>query len=426
MMSLATSVREKLFQIWRNKEIRDKLWFSLMVILVFRIMAAVPVPGVPLDALKQFFGDSNFGQVLSLVSGGVLENATLVAIGLGPYINASVIFQLLGSVVPKIEQLQKEGARGRKVINMYTRLLTIPLAILQSLVIYSILQQYGIISKLEPIALVNMVASLTAGAAIMMWMGELISEKGFGGGSSLLIFAGIIAAIPGGFQSTVGDLTTTDFITIGGSYLLIIMLVVFITQAERQIPVQYARRVRSTGPTVGSNLPIKINQSGVMPVIFALSFLSFPQLIAQFLTGDSIPDNIKNAATWLVDWLADPVSYNILLFVFIVLFSLFYTFVVFNPGRVAENLQKQAAFIPGVRPGTQTVKYLTTVAGRLAILGSLFLAGIALLPNVAQELGFLTQTVFSGTGLLIAVGVILDVRRQIQSMVVTQSYESYL
>jgi preprotein translocase subunit SecY len=425
-MSLVSSMREKILQLWKNKEIRDKLWFTLMVIVVFRIMAAVPVPGVPLDALKQFFGGSSFGQVLSLVSGGVLENATLVAIGLGPYINASVIFQLLGSVVPKIEELQKEGAQGRKVINMYTRLLTVPLAIMQSLVIYSILQQYGIMSKLEPLALVNMVATLTAGAVIMMWMGELISEHGFGGGSSLLIFAGIMAGIPGSLKTNVGSLTSADLVTLGGSYLLIIMLVVFITQAERLIPVQYARRVRAAGPTVGSNLPIKINQSGVMPVIFAMSFLSFPQLIAQFLTGASIPDSIKNGASWLVTQLGNPVTYNALLFIFIVMFSLFYTFVVFNPGRVAENLQKQAAFIPGVRPGAQTVKYLTVTAGRLAILGSLFLAGIALVPNVAKELGILSQTVFSGTGLLIAVGVILDVRRQIESMIVTQSYESYL
>lgn len=424
-MSSIDSIREKLLQLWKNKEIRDKLWFTLMVIVVFRLMAAVPVPGVPLNALKQFFGDSNFGQVLSLVSGGVLENATLVAIGLGPYINASVIFQLLGSVVPKIEELQKD-TQGRKVINMYTRLLTVPLAILQSLVIYSILQQYGIIDKLEPLALVNMVGTLTAGAVIMMWMGELITERGFGGGSSLLIFAGIMAGIPGSLKANVGTLTSADLLTIGASYLLIIMLVVFVTQAERRVPIQYARRVRAAGPTVDSNLPIKINQSGVMPVIFAMSFLSFPQLIAQFLSGGSIPDGIKNGAARLVELLSSPVTYNALLFIFIVAFSLFYTFVVFNPTRVSENLQKQAAFIPGVRPGAQTAKYLTSTAGKLAILGSLFLAGIALVPNVAKELGFLSQTVFSGTGLLIAVGVILDVRRQIESMIVTQSYESYL
>lgn len=425
-MSATSSIRAKVLQMWRNKEIRDKLWFSLMIIVVFRFMAAVPVPGVPLDALKRFFGDSSFGQVLSLVSGGVLENATLVAIGLGPYINASVIFQLLGSIIPKIEELQKEGAQGRRVINMYTRLLTVPLAILQSLVIYSILQQYGIMTKLEPLALTNMVATLTAGAVIMMWLGELVSENGFGGGSSLLIFAGIMAGVPGSLKTNAGVLTTNDLLIVAAVYFVIIMLVVFITQAERPVPVQYARRVRAAGSGIGGSLPVKINQSGVMPVIFAMSFLSFPQLIAEFLTGGKVPDWIKNAAQWLVGQLSNSFTYNALLFVLIILFSLFYTFVVFNPTEIAENLQKQAAFVPGVRPGAQTVKHLTGIAGKLAVLGALFLACIALVPNIAKELGLLSQTVFSGTGLLIAVGVVLDVRREIEAMIVTQSYESYL
>lgn len=425
-MSAVAAFREKLGQIWKNKEIRDKLWFSLMIIVVFRVMAAVPVPGVPLDALKQFFGDSGFGEVMSLVSGGVLENATIVAIGLGPYINASVIFQLLGSVVPKIEQLQKEGAQGRKVINMYTRLLTVPLAIMQSLVIYSVLRQYGIMTELEMMDLINMVSTLTAGAIIMMWMGELVSESGFGGGTSLLIFAGILAGIPGSLQANLGAIPGGELIVIVVSALLLIFVVVFVTQAERLVPIQYARRVRATGPKVESNIPIKINQSGVMPVIFAMSFLSFPQLIAQFLSGGNIPEGIRNTSSWIVTQLENPVTYNSLLFLFIVLFSFFYTFVVFNPNHVAENLQKQAAFIPGVRPGKQTAKYLSAAAMRLAVVGSLFLAGIAIIPSIAMETGLLSRTLISGTGLLIAVGVILDVRRQIESMIVTRSYESYM
>ena len=425
-MSAVTAFREKIVQMWKNKEIRDKIWFSLMIILVFRIMAAVPVPGVPLDALKQFFGDSGFGEVMSLVSGGVLENATMVAIGLGPYINASVIFQLLGSVIPKIEQLQKEGAQGRKVLNMYTRLLTIPLAIMQSLVIYSVLRQYGIMSELDTLELINMVSTLTAGAAIMMWMGELVSESGFGGGTSLLIFAGILAGIPGSLQANLGAIPGGDLVILVVSVLVLIFVVVFVTQAERLVPIQYARRVRSAGPKVESNIPIKLNQSGVMPVIFAMSFLSFPQLIAQFLSGDTIPEAVRNISAWIVMQLDNPVTYNGILFVLIVLFSFFYTFVVFNPNHVAENLQKQAAFIPGVRPGKQTAKYLTAAAMRLAVVGSLFLASIAIVPSIATEMGLLSRSLISGTGLLIAVGVVLDVKRQIESMIVTRSYESYM
>lgn len=425
-MSTISDIREKLLQIWKNKEIRDRLWFSLIILLVFRLFAAVPVPGIPLDALKEFFGDSAFGEVLSLVSGGVLENATLVAIGLGPYINASVIFQLLGAVIPKIEELQKEGAQGRRKINRYTRFLTVPLAIMQSLVIYTVLQQYGIVTSLGTLELVNMVVTLTSGAMLMMWMGELVSENGFGGGSSYLIFLGILAGIPGSLMTNTQKMQGSEYLVLVVSMLALVMLVVFITQAERHVPIQYARRVRSAGPTVESYIPIKLNQSGVMPVIFAMSFLTFPQLVSPFLTSANMPEQIQNAANWLTTVLSNPVVYNSLLFVFIIVFSFFYTFVVFNPSHVAENLQKQGAFIPGVRPGKQTVKYLTASATRLAVLGSIFLALVAILPSIAVEVGIIASAIFSGTGLLIVVGVVLDIRRQIDSMIVSRSYESYL
>ncbi|MBN1619030.1 preprotein translocase subunit SecY [Candidatus Dojkabacteria bacterium] len=425
-MSKLDEFREKILSIFRNKEIRDKLWFSLLILLVFRIMAAIPIPGLPLDSLKKFFGGSDFGQVMSLVSGGVLENATLVAIGLGPYINASVIFQLLGSLIPQLEELQKEGARGRKIINTYTRILTVPLAILQSFIIYTILQRYGIIDKLEVLDLVNLISSLTAGALLMMWFGELISEQGLGGGSSFLIATGILAGIPGSLKTNFGSTTTNQIVVFIVSVLLVLVGVIFITEAERHINIQYARRVRSNGPVAESHIPMKLNQAGVMPVIFAMSLLSFPELLSQFLTGDNIPDWITNSLSWLVTQLDNPYVYNILLFSFIVAFSFAYTFVVFNPSDVAENLQKQAAFIPGIRPGDKTVKYLTTSATRLALLGSTFLALIAILPSIAKETGLVSSVIISGTGLLIVINTVLDVRRQINSMVVTRNYESYL
>jgi len=425
-VSSLEGIREKVFQIFRNKDIRNKIKFSLLVLIFFRIMAAVPVPGVPLDALKQFFGDSGFGEVMSLVSGGVLENATMVAIGLGPYINASVIFQLLGSVIPKIEELQKEGAQGRRVINMYTRFLTVPLAIMQSFVIYSVLQQYGIMSELSALDLVNMIATLSAGAVVMMWMGELVSEMGVGGGSSLLIFAGILSGIPGSLKTNLLSMGGAEVAVLVGSVVALLLAVVFVTQAERRGPIQFARRVRSVGAAAESHIPLKLNQSGVMPVIFAMSLLSFPQLIAQFLVGDNIPEVIRNASGWLMTHLENPYTYNGLLFVFIFGFSIFYTFVVFNPANVSENLQKQAAFIPGVRPGQQTTKYLSRSAMRLAVVGAIFLAVIAILPSIAQEMGLISSSIISGTGILIVVGTVLDMKRQVESMVVTRSYESYL
>lgn len=427
-MSALSDFRQKLLQIWNNKDIRDKIWFSIMVIIVFRVLAAIPVPGLPLDALEQFFGGSTAGDMISMVSGGTLQNATLVAIGLGPYINASVIFQLLGSVIPKIEELQKEGARGRQIINMYTRILAVPLAILQSFVIYSLLKspEVGIIQELPTLELVNLIASLTAGSIIMMWLGELVAESGLGGGSSLIISVGILAGIPVSLRANIASMDTQGILLLVGAIVLIIVAVIFILEAERQIPIKFARRVRSMGPTVESHIPLKLNQSGVMPVIFSLSLLGFPQLLAQYLTGENIPDQIRDASQWVTTQLENPTTYNILLFVLIVLFSFVYTFVVFNPTNIAENLQKQGAFIPGVRPGRQTVNYLSASAGRLMILGSLFLAAVAVLPSVATQTGLVSSAIVSGTGLLIVVGTLLDIKRQINSMVVTRSYESYL
>lgn len=389
-------------------------------------MAAVPVPGVPLDSLKDLFGDLGFGEVLSMVSGGVLENATIVAIGLGPYINASVILQLLSSVIPKLEELQKEGEQGRKMINMYTRFLTVPLAVLQSFVIYTGLRQFGIMEELGALDLTLMVATLTGGALIMMWLGELISESGLGGGSSLIIALGILAGIPGSVKNNVAAMDELEVLILVVSAIILVLAIVFITQAERQVPIQFARRVRSIGAAAESHIPLKLNQSGVMPVIFAISMLSFPQLIARFLTSDKIPDFIKNTSEWLVTQLDNPYIYNVTLVILIIVFSMFYTFIVFNPAKIAENLQKQAAFIPGVRPGHSTVQYLTASAARLSISGAVFLAVIAVLPSIAKELDIISSNIISGTGLLIVVGTMLDMKRQVESMVVTRSYESYL
>lgn len=425
-MASLTEIRNTLGQIVRNKEIRSKILFSLVILIVFRFMAAVPVPGLPENALQKFFGDSGFGDVLSLVSGGVLENATIVAIGLGPYINASIIFQLLGSVIPKIEELQKEGEQGRRVINLYTRLLTVPLAVLQSFVIYSVLQQYGIMEALSGWDLVNMISTLTAGALIMMWLGELISESGIGNGSSFIIMAGILAGIPGSLQANLSATSQSKSWIVVLFFLVILIGVVIINVAERKVKIQYARRVRSTGTAAGSHIPLKLNQAGVMPVIFALSLLSFPQLAGRFLTGDWIPEFISNASSWVTVQLENPIVYNLLLALTIIFFSFFYTFVVFNPANIAENLQKQGAFIPGIRPGKQTEKYLTKSAMRLNILGAVFLAIIAILPSIAQQLGYISSAVISGTGLLILVGVVLDMKSQIESLIVTRSYESYL
>lgn len=418
-------MKDRIKSIFKTKEIRNKIIFSLLILLIYRVLSAVPVSGIPADALVELFKGTQFGDILSTVSGGVLESATIVAIGLTPYINASIIFQLLGTVIPKLQELRKEGPEGRRKISMYTRLATVPLAILQSFVIYSTLRGFGLIGTLGTLELAVMAATLTAGAVIMMWMGELISEDGIGGGTSYLIMLGILSGIPGTIRTnflTMDPLQKSFFI--GFSVLLIIATIV-ITQTERRVPIQYSRRVRAGG-AMDSYIPIKLTQSGVMPVIFAMSLFSFPQLIGKFLVSKDYSEDITMWGNRVLELMNNQYLYNISVFVLIVAFSFFYLTVVFNTDELAENLQKQGAFIQGIRPGNETSEYLRKVSFRLAAVGALFLALVSILPNIFINTGFITATVISGTGLLIVVGVVLDMKRQIESMMIVRSYDKYL
>jgi preprotein translocase subunit SecY len=308
---------------------------------------------------------------------------------------------------------------------MYTRLLTVPLAVLQSFVIYSTLRGFGLVDQLDTLSLITMSATLTAGSIIMMWLSELISENGLGGGSSYLIFLGIIAGIPGTIRNNLRLMDNLQTIIFFVFTIILVAAVVYITQAERRIPTQYSRRVR-VGGAKESYIPIKLTQTGVMPVIFAISLLSFPQLIAQFLISKDYSEKITNISQWILDFLTNDIYKNVLTFVLIIGFSFFYLTVVFNTEELAENLQKQGAFIPGIRPGQSTAQYLRKVAFRLTAVGSLFLALIAILPNILISTGILTTTIVSGTGLLIVVSTVLEIKREIESMSVVRSYDKYL
>ena len=406
-------------------EIRKKIVFSLIILLAYRFLAAIPVAGIPADAIKQLFEGSNFGDLLSTVSGGVLETASIAAIGLSPYINASIILQLLGTVIPKLEELRKEGPEGRRAVSMYTRLLTVPLAIMQSFVIYSTLRGFGLIGQLEILQLVTMIATLTAGSILVMWFAELTSESGIGGGSSYLIFLGIIAGIPGTISSNFMLMDTLQKAVFIFVTLALIVSVVYVSEAQRKIRVQYSRRVR-TGGAMDSYIPIKPTQFGVMPVIFAISLLSFPQLIGKFILSRDLSEGIIDFTTKAMTLLDNPYFNNIMTFVFIVGFAFFYLTVVFKTDELAENLQKQGGFIQGIRPGKQTSEYLRKVAFRLATLGAVFLGFISILPNILIYLNLMTVTVITGTGLLIMVSVVLEIKRQISSMIVVRDYERYL
>jgi len=420
-----TNIKDRVKSLFKTKEIRNKIIFSLLILLIYRILSAVPISGIPAEALVELFKGTQFGDILSTVSGGVLESATIVAIGLTPYINASIIFQLLGTVIPKLQELRKEGPEGRRKISMYTRLATVPLAILQSFVIYSTLRGFGLVGTLSPMELTVMAATLTAGAVVMMWMGELISEDGIGGGTSYLIMLGILSGIPGTIRTnflTMDPLQKAFFI---GISVLLIVATIVITQTERRVPIQYSRRVRAGG-AMESYIPIKLTQSGVMPVIFAMSLFSFPQLIGKFLVSKDYSEDITMWGNKILEMMNNQYIYNISVFVLIVAFSFFYLTVVFNTDELAENLQKQGAFIQGIRPGNETSEYLRKVSFRLAAVGALFLALVSILPNIFINTGFITATVISGTGLLIVVGVVLDMKRQIESMMIVRSYDKYL
>jgi preprotein translocase subunit SecY len=416
---------ETLKRILGTKEIRKKIIFSLIILASYRFLSAIPVTGITAEAITKLFEGSNFGDLLSTVSGGVLETASIAAIGLSPYINASIILQLLGTVIPKLEELRKEGAEGRRVISMYTRLLTVPLAIMQSFVIYSTLRGFGLIDQLDPVHLVTMIATLTAGSVIVMWFAELVSENGVGGGSSFLIFLGIISGIPGTLRNNFILMDTFQRVVLILITLFLVMSVIYVTEAERRVKVQYSRRVR-VGGAMDSFIPIKLTQFGVMPVIFAVSLLSFPQLIGKFILSRNFSDKVVDITTKVMTFLDNPLYSNIITFVLIIAFALFYLTVVFKTDELAENLQKQGGFIPGIRPGKKTSEYLKAIAFKLAIIGALFLAIISILPDILIQLDLMTATIVTGTGLLITVSVVLDIKREISSMIVVRDYSKYL
>lgn len=419
------NILNKILLYLRTEEIRRKIFFSILILVVFRVLASIPVVGIPANAISELFAGSNFGDLLSTISGGVLETASIAAIGLTPYINASITMQLLTPVIPKLEELKKEGTNGRRTISMYTRLLTIPLAILQSFIIYSTLRGFNLMPILEPLELIAMSATLTAGSIVIMWLGELVSESGVGGGSSYIIFLGILSAIPGGLSTNLQTMDPTQKTVFILLNIILIAVVVLITEAERRVKVQYSRRVR-TGGAMDSYIPLKLTQSGVMPVIFAISLMSFPELIARFLLSRNSSDAMNLYATNTINFLSDPYAQNIGIFVFIILFSFFYVTVVFNTDEISENLQKNGGFIQGIRPGKSTSKYLRAISFRLTAVGATILAILSILPNALLATGVISQALITGTGLLIVVNVALDVRRKIKSMAVVKDYGRYI
>ncbi|HLD03942.1 MAG TPA: preprotein translocase subunit SecY [Candidatus Dojkabacteria bacterium] len=460
------SDQNSLLSALKNLEIRRKLLFTLGIIIVYRLLSSVPIPGIDIKLFNEVFGNSSLNSLFTVVTGGRLDQPSVVAIGLGAYINASIIIQMLSTVIPKFEELSKEGEHGKRVLNMYTRILSVPLTIIQAIVIYTVLKSApaqspelaGLLANVTTFDVVTMIAALTAGSIILMWLAELIEEYGIGNGSSIIIMISILSIMPSlintDFSFIAGDLKllvengnlnvllNENFILVYAILLGLFILVggiVFITEATRKVTIQYARRFRGNGVAQDSYLPLKINQAGVMPVIFAFAMLTFPQIIGQILStiqntdsifykiGDLINNSFLGARTSLVS--DSLIKYQLVLFILIFAFSFFYTFVVFKPKETADNLKKSGGFIPGIRPGVETEKYITKILVRLTTVGGIFLAVIAIIPNLVQATPQgATLTLFrgiGGTSLLIVVGVILDTMRRMKSLAVTRSYDQY-
>jgi len=418
-----------LVRIWKTKEVRNSVVFIVAMLIVFRVAAHIPVPGIDADALRNLFsGDDNqFFGLLDIFSGGTLKNFSVVAMGVMPYITASIIFQLLGMVFPQIEEMQKEE-QGRQKINQWTRLATIPLGFIQAYGLILLLSQRGqFFTDAGASTLLFAMLSLTTGTIFLMWIGELISEKNIGNGISILILSGIIAGLPSflGQSFAIYDksqlVTTILFAVV---VIATIIAIVIMNEAVRNIPVQYARAVRGArlSGAVSSHIPLRLNMGGVIPIIFAISIVLFPTVIAQFFLNAKT-EFLQTAATWVLQVFQNQTVYGVLYFLLVFTFAYFYTAVIFHPDQVAENIQKQGGFIPGIRPGKQTADYIGWVVNRLLLAGALFLALIAVLPIIVQYLTGNANMVIGGTSVLIIVAVIIDSVRQIEAQLTMREYE---
>ena len=421
---------QSFLNIFRVPELRNKILFIFALLVVYRIAANIPLPGVDVLALKRLFEDNAFLGLLNIFSGGGLSNISIVLLGVAPYITASIIMQLLTTIVPSLERLYKEeGEQGRQKFNMWTRWITLPLAALQSFSMLSLLRSQNILGDISPFSMFIIIVSATAGTIFLMWLGELITEKGLGNGVSLIIFAGIVSSLPTGVSRFISTWDPSQVFT----YLIFFALaavtiagVIFVNEGQRTIPVAYAKRVRGAQVYGGAatHLPLRVNQAGVIPIIFAVSLILIPTMMANFLAQSS---NVKIAslAASVSVWLQDQWVYGIAYFLLVVVFTYFYTAVVFDPNKIAENLQKQGGYIPGIRPGNTTAEFLYRIINRITLAGATFLGVIAVLPFVVQGITGIQALSIGGVSILIAVSVVLEILKHTQSQLTMRNYESF-
>jgi preprotein translocase subunit SecY len=410
----------------RTPSVRKKILVTAVILIVFRLAAHIPAAGIDKGTLTALFAGSPLLSLLDVFSGGTLANFSILALGLNPYINASIIFQLLGYVIPSLEALQKEGEYGQEKINQYTRLLTVPLAALQAFGMYALLKGQHVLPSLGPLQLLSLVITMTAGTVFAVWLGELISEYGFKNGVSVLIFTGIIARLPVTFGQSLSIISSQDVLKVGiflTVAVLIIGAVIFISEAARQIPIHYAKRRTESGLGATSYLPLRLNQAGVIPIIFAVSLVLLPSLLGQFLANVPNPQVANIARTISTAFNPQSVLYSVVYFFLVFGFTYFYTAVVFNPEKISEDLQKGGGFIPGIRPGIETEKYLSYVLSRLTMVGGVFLGLIAVLPSFFRNFVGANNLAIGGTSILIVVSVALEIIREMEGDLVMGRYD---
>lgn len=425
-----------LHHIWQSPTLRRKILFTLFILFVFRLVAHITVPGVNSQVLSQIFGQNSLLGVYAAMTGGSMERFSIVLMGLSPYINASIIIQLMTVVIPKLETLSKEGMEGRRQLNRYTRWLTVPLALLQSYGTIVLLnnsaggQLLPNIGSFKVLGLVML--TVTAGTVFLMWLGELLSEGGIGNGISMLIFAGIIAEMPTHFGRMLGTFEAGDntkmfhFALFAIMSVIMLIFVVLVTEGQRNIPITYATRATG-GKGQKSTLPIRVNQAGMIPIIFAISMITFPSVLAQFFSLSS-SETLKSIASVITKYLnsSNPGAlYLILYFLLIILFSYFYVGVTFNPDTISDSIQKRGGFVPGIRPGKQTAEFLAKTSNHLNLFGGFFIAIVAVVPMLFTKFTTLSSSdlIVSGSGLIIMVGVVLELIRQIDAQLIMHDYE---
>jgi len=421
---------QAMMDIWTLPDLRRKILFTLGMLVVFRFMAHVPLPGVDIAALEEFFGETPLFGMLDLFTGGAMQKFSVVAIGIYPYITSSIIMQLLVPVIPRLQAISREGELGQQKINRITHLATIPLAALQGYAMLALLGAQGVTVELTSLTIASIIITMVAGTMFLVWLGELITERGIGNGISIIIFGGIVAGLPAIVGSGIVDAQAGNpeglIVYIILALAMLVLIVIFV-EAHRRIPVQYARSTfrggrmyRQSGSTY---IPLRVNTAGMIPLIFAIALMQLPATIATYFMSSGDPnfwDTIYNL------FQANTALYQGLYFALVIGFAFFYTMVIFEQMNLPQTLQQQGGFIPGVRPGKTTADYLNGIIKRITFGGALFLALVAILPFIAQKITGVTALVIQSTAMLIAVGVALDTMKQLESQLTMRRYEGFL